>query len=871
MKLMAIDGNSLVNRAFYGVKAGLTSDGGVPTNALYGFLNMLFKLREDLSPDQICVCFDRREKTYRHVEYEGYKAQRKPMPEELSVQMPLVKEVLGLLGISCLEMAGYEADDLLGTIADKADNCVIVTGDKDSLQFITDTSTVCLITTKMGQTITEEYDAALFAEKYRGLTPDKIVDLKAIMGDSSDNIPGVKGIGEKGAMDLLERFGSLDGIYENIDHESITASMRKKLEEGKDMAYLSYKLATGMRDAPVENPDFTIQPVNEAALYEFLDKYRLRSIAKRLELKKPESLTATDFEPSDFSVVEDERHLETMSAAVKKCKYFILAEEGGLSSISIMAGGKTWVISQEAAALYNATFESIIDWGRAVIYGGRELYIHLHAAGIVMQKPLFDLRLAGYLLNPSSGEFSIEELALKYLKYEIKPEDDEGYAYSLFDDNTDELPKKTAVKAQVMNSLYDIFSKELESQGMQSLLTDIEIPLMMRLAQMQVCGMQVDGKGLLQFGEELKSDLDNLEAEIYSLAGEEFNIGSPKQLGVVLFDKLGLKGSKKTKSGFSTNADVLEKIKDRHPVIPVILEYRMLSKLKSTYVDGLVKLIDKKGRIHSTFHQTVTATGRISSAEPNMQNIPVRSKRGSEMRRFFTAAPGHMLVDADYSQIELRILAHIADDSVMLNAFKNGDDIHTITASQVFDMPADRVTPAMRSSAKAVNFGIVYGISAFSLSEDIGVTPKEAQRYIDAYFEKYPGVKSYMDKIRQQAKDDGYVTTLFGRRRYLPEIRSSNFNIRSFGERVALNTPIQGTAADIIKIAMVNVTDRLEKEKMSTRLILQIHDELILEAPEAELATAAALLQEEMENAAQLNVRLAADVSWGKNWYEAKK
>jgi len=876
VKLMAIDGNSLLNRAFYAVRQ-LSNAQGVPTNALYGFLNMFFKLREDLTPDAVCVCFDVKAKTFRHLEYEGYKAQRKPMPEDLAAQMPLVKQVLDLMGIPRMEKEGFEADDLLGTLArmcrEDGAECVIVTGDRDSLQFIDQGACVALVTTRMGQTATELYDDAVFRQHYRGLAPARIVDLKAIMGDASDNIPGVKGIGEKGAMDLLERFGTLDNIYANLEDASLTPSMKKKLTEGREMAYLSYRLASGCLEAPVDCRPAQLMPAaqDEGGLYDFLSGLELRSIIKRLELHPAaEKAAAAAFTPRAARQLSDVQQVQALPLEGQEVCCVVSRD---LTACALATDSETVIVCAEAVG--QAAFDGLLrrlagGTVRLCLHDAKGLFLTLEQQGITPALPIFDTALAAYLLDPAASGYPLEGLAAQYLGFEaMDARYDAEDAFTLLGISQEAL-EALAQHADVIRALYPVLRDKLQQDGMLALLQDIELPLMRILAQMQQRGIGIDRQRLEAFGDSLAEGIAKLEQEIYSLAGEPFNIGSPKQLGVVLFEKLGLKATKKTKTGYSTDAEVLEKLRSSHPIIDAILDYRKLTKLKSTYVDGLTKVIADDGRIHSTFHQTVTVTGRLSSADPNLQNIPIRQQLGGEIRRCFVPREGHVFIDADYSQIELRILAHIANDESMLEAFASGEDIHTVTASQVFRVPLEEVTPQLRSRAKAVNFGIVYGISAYSLSEDIGVYPKEAQQYIDAYLEKYTGVRDYMERIKVQAKEQGYVSTLYGRRRMLPELKSGNFNIRAFGERVALNTPIQGTAADIIKLAMIGVSRRLEQEGLQARLLLQVHDELLIEAPERELEQVKRLLQEEMEGAAQLQVRLRADVSWGENWYDAK-
>ena len=870
MKLLAIDGNSLINRAFYGVRM-LTSSKGVPTNAVFGFFNMYLRLIEEHRPECVCVCFDVKAKTFRHIEYDGYKAQRRPMPEELKTQMPIIKEMLDYMGVPRLEAEGYEADDLLGTLArlckESGMECIIVTGDKDSLQFIEQDAKVALVTTRMGNTSTEIYNRELFAEKYCGLEPQKIIDLKAIMGDASDNIPGVKGIGEKGAMNLLCAYRSLDGIYENIDSKSITESTRKKLIEGKESAYLSYWLATGCLEAPVGiSPDkLTISKVDNDNLYDLLNKLELRSIIKRMELTPTEKKT----ESYSFALPTVQRVENLDSLHISEGDTLLVNKQ--FTAGALCTDDKCYVFSAASAGDSFERFLAKLGGYKLSVHDCKSFASSLLKEGKTPPEFVFDTALAGYLLDPTANNYSIAALAEKYLDIQL-PEavfDDED-AFDLLGGG-DEAFSALAFHCSASHALKSALQNELKKTNMESLLYDIELPLSMVLAQMENDGIGIDKARLAAFGQELTIDIDRLEQEIYDLAGEQFNISSPKQLSEILYDKLGLNPGKKTKTGRTTNADTLEKLKFFHPVVEKILDYRKLTKLKSTYVDGLIKTIDADGRIYGKFNQTVTATGRLSSTEPNLQNIPVRRELGAEIRKCFVPREGWVFADADYSQIELRILAHIADDSEMKKAFSGGEDIHTVTASQVFKTPIDEVTSLMRSRAKAVNFGIVYGISGFSLSEDIGVSVKEAKGYIDAYLEHYSGVREYMERIKTQAEADGFVSTVYGRRRYLPELKSSNFNIRAFGQRVALNAPIQGTAADVIKIAMIKVAQRLEAENLQARLILQVHDELIVECPASEQEQVKTILQDEMENAADLSVKLLAEVAVGENWYDAKK
>jgi len=872
MKLMAIDGNSLINRAFYGVRP-LSNKDGVPTNALYGFLNMYYKLLSDLQPDGVCVCFDLKAKTFRHKMYDGYKAQRKPMPEDLAVQIPLLKECLDLMGVPRMEMEGFEADDLLGTLAricrEDGDGCTIVTGDRDSLQFIAEGADVALVTTRMGQTTTDIFNAEKFAEAYQGLTADRIVDLKAIMGDKSDNIPGIPGIGEKGAMDLLVRFGSLQGIYDNLETGTFTPSVRKKLTEGRELAFLSYELAKGITDVPVERcpQDLRLGEGDKGGLYDFLDRMELRSIIKRLGLTPGAQVTEQSaFEAQDYETVADADVLRKLLAGEVVCAF-----SADMDAAAFVTGGKTYLSGSAhvGSTAWQDVLTALLTGGRYIVHDAKPIALTLYKQDKTPAVPVFDTAIAAYLMAPTSSDFSLENCAMTALDVVLAENEAEGGQMTLGLDDTADL-KLLSRKAQVTAALYAHYKAQLEAEGMLELMETIELPLIRILAEMQHLGMELDTARLQQFGDGLTADIDRLEAQIYEAAGETFNIGSPKQLGVVLFEKLGLPAKKKTKTGYSTDADTLEKLRESHEIIGLILEYRKLTKLKSTYVEGLLKTVGHDGRVHSSFNQMVTATGRLSSTDPNMQNIPVREAIGAEIRKCFVPKDGHIFIDADYSQIELRVLAHIAQDERMRAAFNSGEDIHTVTASQVFGVPVAEVTSQMRSRAKAVNFGIVYGISAFSLSEDIGVFPKQAQQYMDAYLEKYHGVREYMEKIKEQARADGFVATSFGRKRWIPELKAANFNIRAFGERVALNTPIQGTAADIIKLAMIRVWDGLRAAGLRARLILQVHDELILECPLEEREAASAILVREMEQAVELSVRMRADANCGETWHDAK-
>ena len=848
-KLMILDGNSVVNRAFYGVRP-LNAPDGTPTNAVYGFLAILQKLFEGEAPDSLCVAFDLPAPTFRHEMYEGYKAQRKPMPEELAVQMPLLKETLDAMHIRRLEAAGWEADDVLGAVSAICEKsgwaCEIVTGDKDSFQLITETTSVLHVKSRMGQTETILYDRARFEEEY-GSAPPLMVDPKALMGDASDNIPGVPGIGEKTALDLVRRYGRVADIYAGLDSLDIKDSVRKKLAAGRESAEMSYTLATISREAPVE-----LKPEDASwsrdfgpELYAVLDRLGFRRFIEKWGLAPaPEAVQEAESrampELSALTAQEAE-------ARIRAAETLGLALPGDdLDSLSLCDGEAIFTLNWgELGEDYNRLLRLVFSPEvKKSAHGVKDLMGLALAEGLGTEGFVFDTELAAYVLDPTESGYDLGKLTKRYLGAEL-PE------------------------ARAALELMAPMRAKLAENGAEKLYFDIELPLCQVLAEMERAGFLVDRKALADFGESLTAGIDALQRGIWELAGHEFNINSPKQLGEVLFDELMLPAGKKTKTGWSTNADILEKLIGKHPIIGDILEYRMLTKLKSTYADGLLKVISADGRIHTNFRMTVTATGRFSSTEPNLQNIPVRRELGAQIRRMFVAAPGCVLVDADYSQIELRLLAHISGDETMQNAFKSGEDIHAVTASQVFGLPLAEVTPAQRSSAKAVNFGIVYGISAFSLAQDIKVSPAEARAYIDAYMQKYHGVREYMDRVIAEAKERGYVETLFGRRRPVPELKASNFNTRSFGERVARNMPIQGTAADIIKLAMVNVRRRLRAEGMEARLILQVHDELIAECPEREAERVAALLEEEMERAVTLSVPLTAEAHSGHSWAEA--
>ena len=888
MKLMALDGNSIVNRAFYGVSQNLTTRSGQPTNAVLGFLNILNKQLEDSKPDALCVTFDRKSPTFRHLAYEGYKAQRKGMPEELASQMPILKDVLSAMNIPMYELDGWEADDLLGTIAAKDAaagwDTEIVTGDKDSLQLITEHTTVRLVSTRMGQTTTKEMTPEAFRGVY-GFDPIHIVDLKALMGDSSDNIPGVKGIGEKTAMALLAQYPAIDDLYAHLDELGLKPAALKKLTEGERDARMSYDLATIHTDAPIDfkPEDCLRREVDNARLYQLFLELEFSKLIDRYHLTAPQGEGQAEEKTEVFSVCTSEivthraRMEELLSLWRTKERVNVLA----LPSLDVICVEYELSPEENSAALFMADrLDCYKDFLRGLFapdikkasHGVKTLCRTLLEEGIAPGGFVFDTEVAAYLLAPTDGSYNLEKLGLTYYNHQFAKASDylnEG----AFGPLADLAVSGGALMSHcaLVGALAETLTQRLKELDMWELYQTVELPLCTVLAEMEVEGFLIDRKALTEFGQMLSGRIDQVQTDIYELAGETFNINSTQQLGRVLFEVLGLPSGKKTKTGYSTSAEVLDKLRGQHPIIENILEYRQLTKLKSTYADGLGKVIAPDGRIHTSLQNTVTATGRLSSTEPNLQNIPVRTELGAQLRKMFVAPAGKVLVDADYSQIELRLLACMARDRAMIDGFNHGEDVHTITASQVFGVPVEEVTPLMRRSAKAVNFGIVYGISAFSLSQDIGVTVAQAKEYMEKYFQHYSGVKAYMDHVVEQARQDGYVTTLFGRRRWVPELKSSNFNTRSFGERVALNAPIQGTAADIIKLAMIRVRDRLRAEGLEGRLGRQVHDELIVECPERETERVCALVKEEMEAVAaqRLPVRLLADTAAGKTWAEA--
>ncbi len=869
MKLLVIDGNSILNRAFYGVRMLTTKDGKF-TNGIFGFMNILLGMLEEYKPDSVAVAFDVKSPTFRHEMYDAYKGTRKPAPAELIEQFPTLKELLGYLGFAVVEKPGYEADDILGTLSaacGKDDFCYIATGDRDSLQLVRDNVNVLLATTKMGKSTTVKYDTDKIKEVY-GVTPEQLIDIKAIQGDTSDNIPGVAGIGEKGAAELIQKFGSIENIYENLSELDIKPGMKVKLETSKDNAFLSKKLGTICLSAPVDTDlnSYLIKEADAVKATNLLASLEMFKILNRLNLNADEVPESDNTKTVKLTETDGYDAFYNALKSTGKAYFTVKYNDCGIEYILFKTADGV-VLTQNNDFMFISFATSVFSDDSIEKYtdDSKRLYSFCDASGIELKNVKLDTSLAAYLLNPNSSDYSVKALAGAYSLNNVKI--DAGELTSFY-----ETEKECVDSAAVMEALSVKLTAAVSENLQEKLLSDIEIPLARVLASMEREGFSVDREGLENYSDKIGARLEESLHKVYDLAGCEFNLNSPKQLSDVLFseDKLNLPHGKKTKSGYSTNADVLESLRDKHPIINEILQYRALQKLKSTYCEGLLKVIDNDGRIHSTLNQTETRTGRISSAEPNLQNIPVRTELGRELRRFFVAKEGYMLVDADYSQIELRVLAALAEDENMINAFISGADIHSITASQVLGVPLEDVTPNDRRKAKAVNFGIVYGIGAFSLSNDIGTSVVEADRYIKGYLANYSGVASFMENAKTNAKEKGYAETYFGRRRYLPELLESNAIRRGFGERVAMNMPIQGTAADIIKIAMIRVFERLKEEYPQAKLIMQVHDELIVEAPEKDAENVAELLKETMENACELSVPLTVEVACGKTWYDTK-
>lgn len=848
MKLLAIDGNSILNRAYYGIRL-LTNKNGVYTNAIFGFMNIYFKNVEEVQPDCVAVAFDLKAPTFRHKAADFYKANRKGMPEELAQQLPLVKELLTYMGVKIVECEGYEADDVLGTLskacADSGNECYIVTGDRDSLQLVNDKVTVRLATTKE----TVIYTPAKFEEDY-GFEPIHLIDLKALMGDSSDNIPGVSGVGQKTAGKLISEWKTIENLYENLDSAGLTKSVYNKLVNGKESAEQSKWLATICLEAPVETDISKYIPAERDSekLSELLTELEMSKLLQKLNLEPSEKKAAEKVvKAAEIEAVQKEIDSETLENLEKSDSLYCLYRDGVLQLYEKSSGSQCNIYTTSD----NDYIVRLLSCGaKKYTFGAKPMYRICFAGGKNLAEMAFDAEIAAYLLDPSSSEYSIEKLCFRY---------DSPYYKSAGDwADIASLPE-----------LCSALKKEIEAQGMSALMLEIEQPLTEVLASMEHDGVGINVEGVKKFGEDLVDEIGGLESQIYFMCGKEFNISSPKQLGEVLVE-MGVPLKKKTQKGYSTSADILEELRGDYPVIDLVLRYRQLTKLNSTYVEGLLKTVADDGRIHTSFRQTETRTGRISSTEPNLQNIPVRTELGREMRKFFVAQDGRILLDADYSQIELRIVAHICGDKTMIKGFNEGADIHTATAAQVFGLPAEMVTPEMRSAAKAVNFGIIYGIGAFSLSKDINVSVYEAKKYIRDYLHNFPNVEKFMNETVENAKKDGYVTTMFGRKRYVPELSASNKNMQAAGKRIAMNTPVQGSAADIIKIAMVRVYNRLKAEVPDAKLILQVHDELIVECSREDADRAAEILSHEMTNACELKVPLTADVNRGESWYDAK-
>ena len=879
-KIVLIDGHSILNRAFYGIPE-LTNSEGLHTNAVYGFLNILFKILDEEKAQYLAVAFDLKAPTFRHKMYAEYKGTRKAMPEELREQVPIMKEVLSAMGVPLLMKEGYEADDLLGTIAGQAERAglevSIVSGDRDLLQLATDKVQIRIPKTKRTGTEIENYYAADVKEKYL-VTPTEFVDVKALMGDASDNIPGIPGVGEKTATKIISEFGSIENAHDHL--EEIKPNKAKlSLEEHYDLAVLSKTLAKINTESPVT---LDLQAAKLTDLYTpeaftWMKKLEFKNLLSRFHVEAPKDEAADYFELADTRE-KAEKFLEK-AAKAESFGFAWIEEKDKIYGLALSLGdeGTAFLLAEGSFDENGLALDFLRDHLEELLVYGKtaavlDLKSQLDLFTVPDREKLFDLSIGAYLVNPLKDHYPYEDIAKEYLD-QLIPGRAELFGKDPLEkakENGEVFAKWACYQAYVAAAALEPVLAKLREMEMEHLFRDIEMPLVYTLRDMERAGISVEAEALKTYGDQLAGRIRELETAIYEQAGETFNINSPKQLGVILFEKMQLPGGKKTKTGYSTAADVLEKLAPEHPIVASILEYRTLAKLKSTYADGLAGFIGPDGRIHSTFNQTITATGRISSTEPNLQNIPVRMELGRLIRKVFVPKPGCVFVDADYSQIELRVLAHLSRDERLIQAYRDAEDIHRITASQVFHIPFDEVTPLQRRNAKAVNFGIVYGISSFGLSQDLSISRKEASEYIEKYFETYPGIKSFLDGLVENAKKNGYVTTLYGRRRPMPELKSSNFMQRSFGERVAMNAPIQGTAADIIKIAMIHVSERLKKEQLKSRLILQVHDELLIEAEESELEQVKTILREEMQGAAELSVRLEIDMHTGKNWYEAK-
>ena len=868
-KIVLIDGHSILNRAFYGLP-DLTNAEGLHTNAIYGFLTIMFKLLEEEKPEYLTVAFDVHAPTFRHKMYAEYKGTRKPMADELRQQVPVIKEVLRAMGVKTVECAGLEADDLIGTLSNRCENegmeVTVISGDRDLLQLATEHVKIRIPKTKQGKTEIEDYYAKDVEERYQ-VTPKEFIDLKALMGDTADNIPGVPSIGEKTATKIITQYHSIEEAYEHVD-ELKPPRASKALSEHWDLAVLSKELATinVKADFPYELSEAKLGNLYTEEAYIFFQKLEFKNLLSRFDVSAPANKVEDGFKiivskSEAEKVFVQAEEASTIGAVIFKDLENVLplfADQAGLGGIGLcFSKAESYCIKVEKDITGEWLLKKLADVAeKAETYAMFHLKESMEQVTIRNQANCFDVSVAAYLLNPLKNNYTWEDVAREHLGLMIDEKIDQDM--------------KACYESYVNYASVEVLRQKLRDTKMDTLFRDIEMPLVFTLFDMEQNGIRVEADALKQYGDQLAGKIAELEKEIYEEAGETFNINSPKQLGVVLFENMKLPGGRKTKTGYSTAADVLEKLAPEHPVVAKILEYRQYTKLKSTYADGLANYIQDDGRIHGKFNQTITATGRISSTEPNLQNIPVRMELGRLIRKVFIPEEGYRFVDADYSQIELRVLAHCSGDEHLIQAYKEQSDIHRITASQVFHIPFDEVTPQQRRNAKAVNFGIVYGISSFGLSQDLSITRKEAAKYIDDYFATYPGIKTFLDHAVTHAKEEGYVVTLFGRRRPVPELSSSNFMQRSFGERVAMNSPIQGAAADIIKIAMIRVNQRLKDQKMKSRLVLQVHDELLIEAYEPELDEVQNILKEEMEHAAELKVPLEIDMHTGDNWYEAK-
>ena len=901
-KIVLIDGNSILNRAFYGIMGNkmLTTPDGKYTNAVYGFLAILFKVLEDIEPEYLMVTFDLKAPTARHKLYDGYKATRKGMPNELAEQMPILKDILKSMNIKVIEKEGYEADDVLGTMAKRAEkdgfDVTIVSGDRDTFQLTSNRVKVRIPHTKMGKTETETFGREEVLKKY-GVTPKQLIEVKGLQGDTSDNIPGVPGIGEKTALDLVKKYKTIDGIYEAIEkgEDDLKPKARERLLENKELAMLSRTLGTINLEVPIEEnlEEFKIKEWNKEEVFSKFKELNFNRFIDRFNLKSEEGPKQNLAELFEIKTLNTENEIKDLLEKIQNKLVFMLETEKveqenliikkQIKSIYIYIDNTVYEIKFNTNEEFISYFKTIFENENIQKYSYRlnETYVLLMQNGIYLKGIKFDTEIAAYLLNPSNGKYKLDELANQYLSIDIpeylefvgakQQKETQMTLFSQDEMNVDFEKYQNAIYMYTIAKLAEIMNKKLEEINSLKLFENIEMPLIKVLAEMQYEGIYVDKQELASFGFKLKEDIEVIKQEIYKLAGEEFNINSTLQLGNILFEKLKLPVYKKTKKGYSTDVDILEKLKPEHPIIEKILEYRGFMKLNSTYVDGLIVYINEyTHKIHSYFHQTITATGRISSTEPNLQNIPTRTEQGKQIKKAFKAQKGHIFIDADYSQIELRILAHISNDTNMREAFLNEEDIHKQVASKVFNVPLEEVTKEQRTAAKAVNFGIVYGISGFGLAEQLGISRKKAEQYIEQYLEKYKGVKEFMDRIVEKAKEQGYVETLFHRRRYIPELSSNNYMIRQFGARAAMNTPIQGTAADIMKIAMIEVNKKLEEEKLNAKLILQIHDELLIECEIEEKEEVKKILKESMENAVKLSIPLEVEVSEADNWYDVK-